>query len=247
MANKQPITEDLIRTAVGPTSECPATEDLESFACGEAGAVERWSEHLQSCAYCKTELHLLHAFVKAEGGEGASKAAELLEKKSKHILKQAFPAPKREPWWRLAFSARQAAFAMMATAAILLAIGAVIFLRSTTYRPQLEAKNQVGPEVLRSAAFNIVSPAGDLQERPKEIRWEPVPQATAYQVRLLEVDRTELWKASTSSDHVELPAAIQDKIVPSKTLFAEITAFDSSGSTLATTGLVRFRLEPRSK
>ncbi len=247
MVKRQPLIEDMIRTAVGPTSDCPATEELESFASGEAGAVKRWSGHLQSCAYCKTELHLLHTFVKGEVGEGASKAVKLLEKKSKHILKQAFPAPKREPWWRLAFSARQAAFAMMATAAILLATGVVIFLRSSTYSPQMEARNQVGPEVLRSTAFNIVSPAGDLQERPKEIRWEPVPQATAYQVRLLEVDRTELWKASTSSDHVELPAVIQDRIVPSKTLFAEITAFDSSGSAVATTGLVHFRLEPKSK
>lgn len=247
MVNRQPPIEDVIRTAVGPTSDCPATEELESFVSGDAAALKRWSGHLQSCAYCKTELHLLHTFMKGEVGEGASKVAELLRKKSKHILQQAFPTPKREPWWRVAFSARQMAFAMMATAAILLATGVVIFLRSTTYRPQMEARNQSGPAVLRSAAFNIVSPAGDLQEPPKEIRWEAVPQASTYQVRVLEVDRTELWKGSTSGDHVDLPATIQDKIVPSKTLFAEITAFDSSGSTIATTGLVRFRLEPKSK
>jgi hypothetical protein len=132
--------------------------------------------------------------------------------------------------------------ASLAVAAILLVAGAVVFLRSLTDRPQLEARNQTSQEVFRSGGFAVLSPAGDLQTGPKEIRWERVPGAAGYKVRLLEVDHSEVWTAETTADHIALPATIQARIVPVKTLFAEVTAFDSSGNKVGDTGLVRFRL-----
>ena len=47
---------------------------------------------------------------------------------------------------------------------------------------------------LRSGNFAVLSPVGDVQERPAEIRWERVQSVASYQVRLLEVDRSEVWK-----------------------------------------------------
>jgi hypothetical protein len=37
----------------------------------------------------------------------------------------------------------------------------------------------------------------------------------------------------------------REQILPAKSLFAEVTAFDSSGKQVGTTGLVRFRLMPK--
>jgi len=250
MQKRESMTEDILRRALGPTEDCPSIEELESLASGEAIATGRWTGHLQVCGYCRTELHLLQTFLAEkprDATESAEQTAELLEKKRKEIFKQAFPAPVTAPWWKSAFTMRRIAQASFAAAAILLVVGAVLFFRSTTAQPQLEARNQNGPEVLRSNTFKVVSPSGDLQQRPKEIRWERVPQAAVYQVRLLEVDRSELWEVSTPRDRIELPAAVQDKIVPAKTLFAEITALDSDGNRLASTGLVRFRVVPGSK
>ena len=106
------------------------------------------------------------------------------------------------------------------------------------------ARNQTGQEVLRSGSFALLSPAGDLQERPKEIVWEKVPQASSYQIHLLAVDGSEVWKATTADTRMELPASVREQIVPAKTLLAEITAFDSSGAQVGATGQVRFRLLP---
>jgi hypothetical protein len=245
MQNRESLTEEALRRALGPTDDCPAIEELESLASGEAIATGRWSGHLQTCGYCQTELHLLKKFLLPNSGEPtqiAGKAAELLATKKKEIFKRAFPAPERVPWWRSAFAVRRVAQASFAMAAVLLVVAAVLFFRSSTSQPQLDARNQTGPEVLRSGNFALLSPAGDLKVRPTEIRWEQVQSAASYQVRLLEVDRSELWKGSTTADHIELPAAVQDKIVPAKTLFAEITAFDPAGKKLATTGAVRFRV-----
>jgi hypothetical protein len=244
MLNREPLEQDALRAALGRTEECPTIEELEFFAFGEVSTATNLIGHLQACAYCQTELHLLQTFLAEEAGyttPGTSKAAALLRRRSKEIFQQAFTVRAPAPLWK-AFTVRRMAQASLAAAAILLIAAAVVFFQSRTDQPQLEAKNQTGQEVLRSGSFAVLSPAGDLQERPKEIRWEQVAKATGYQVRILEVDRSEMWKAKTTVDYIELPAGIRDRIVPSKTLFAEIMAFDSSGNQVGTTGLVRFRL-----
>lgn len=245
MQNGESRTEDIVRRALGPTDECPAIEELESLSSGDAIATSRWSGHVQVCGFCQTELHLLQTFLaerRGEAAQNAGNAAEILATRRREIFKQAFPAPDSTPWWRSVFTVRRLAQASFAVASVLLLVGAVFFFRSTGPRPQLEARNQNAPEVLRSASFSIVSPSGDVGERPLEIRWEQVRGAASYQVRLLEVDRTEFWKASTTDRRIELPEAIRARIVPAKTLFADVKAFDSSGNQIASTELVRFRL-----
>ncbi len=245
MLSKEPLAQDAIRAALQPTGECPRIEELEALASGEALAVRNLTGHVQACAYCQTELHLLKTFLAGEAGrktQDARRTAALLQRRGKDIFRQAFPPSEPVSWWKTVFTIRRMAQASLAAAAILLVVGAIVFFRSMTYRPQLEAKNQTVQEVLRSGSFAVLSPVGDLQERPKDVRWERVSQATGYQVRVLEVDGSEVWKAKTTEDRIELPAAIRAQIVPAKTLFAEITAFDSSGNQLGATGLVRFRL-----
>jgi len=230
---------------LGPTDECPTIEELGPLCSGDAIAASRWSGHVQVCGFCQTELHLLQTFLAdrpPHATQNASNAAEILATKRKEIFKQAFPPPNSTPWWKSAFTLRRVAQASFAAAAVLLLAGAVIFLRSTGPQPQLEAGNQNAPEVLRSASFSLVSPSGDVRERPTEIRWELVSGAASYQVRLLEVDRSEFWKASTTDSRIEIPEAIRARIVPAKTLFADVKAFDSSGNQIASTELVRFRL-----
>ena len=132
----------------------------------------------------------------------------------------------------------KASFAM---AAILVAAVVVIQFRPIKDRP-LPDTTQSGQEVLRSGGFAVLSPVGDLQKQPAEIRWENVPTAVNYRVRVLQVDGSEIWKAETAADHIDLPSAVRSRIVPAKTLFLEVSALDASGSKIGETGLIRFRL-----
>jgi hypothetical protein len=244
MLNREPLTQEAVRAALGPTSDCPTIEELESFASGQAPAASSVGKHLQTCTYCRTEVHLLKAFL-AGGTPEAAKAAERLRSRSKQIFRQAFPVEEPRPWWKLSFTITRMAQASLAMAAVLLLAAVVVILRSRPSQPQLEAKNQTSQEVLRSGSFAVLSPVGDLQERPKEIVWEKIPQASSYQVRLLAVDGSEIWKATTSQARIELPAAAREQIVPAKTVLADIIAFDSSGTQVGASGPVRFRLLPR--
>ena len=243
MLNNSTMESELFQNAFGPGKDCPPIEELESLTAG-ANARTDLAEHVRACAYCQTELHLLKTF-QAEGpGEmspEARKTAALLQKRSQKILHPSGSAEARVPWWKAPFIIRRFAQASLALATLLVVAGIAIHFR-TTIQPSLNGPSRIGQDVLRSGAFNVISPSGDLNEAPAEIRWEKVPNAATYQVHLLEVDRNELWKAETKDDHIVLPASIRSRIVPAKTLFCQIDAYDSSGSKVGETGLVRFRL-----
>jgi len=244
MLNNRATESELFQNAFGPGVDCPTLEELESLA-SRGNSQPHFAEHVKSCAYCQTELHLLKSFEAAGSGEMSReeiKAAALLQKRSHEILPPQDSDEAREPWWKAWFSMRGMAQASFALAVLLAVAGVGLYYRTTIQSPSLNGSSQAGPEVLRSAAFAVISPSGDVNQTPSEVRWEKVPNAANYQVHLLEVDRNELWKAETKEDHIVLPPAVRSRIVPAKTLLLEIDAYDSSGSKVGETGLVRFRL-----
>jgi len=243
MSNNWPTEQDAFRTALGPGTDCPPIEDLERLT-SEQPPAPNVAKHLESCSYCRTELQVLHAFQAGEAGAASKeveRVTELLQARSREIVRQATMPKASAPWWRTAFTARRISQASFAMAAILIAAVVVIQFRPSKVRP-LPDTTQTGQEVLRSGGFALLSPVGDLQTQPGEIRWEKVPNAANYWVRVLEVDGSELWKAETAADHIDLPPAIRSRIVPAKTLLCEVSAFDASGKKIGETGQVRFRL-----
>ena len=252
MPNKESSQRNILRGALGPTDECPPLEKLIHAATEPTSpASADLAGHLESCAYCQTELHMWKTFETAtdtQASEDVRQVAAQLDERMLGALKRPgpFAAPPRR--WNRVFTIRWLAPASLAAAAALLVAAGVIKYEQARPQPVLDGTSP-GQEVLRSSTLTLVRPSGDLRERPNEIRWESIREAANYQVRLLEVDRSEVWNTQTSGDHVELPPAVLARIVPTKTLFCEITAFDSSGSKVGETGLVRFRLlqntEPR--
>jgi len=171
------------------------------------------------------------------------KVAELLRGRSKEVFRPRPFAKAQESWWSRAFRIQWLAPAALGMATLLVVVGVAFQYRQSATRPALNGSFQSGTDVFRTSNFSVLKPTGDLAERPEEARWESVPAAAKYEIRFLEVDRAEVWKAETTVDHIEVPRMIQDKIVPAKTLFCEVVAFDSSGRKVGETGLVRFRLQ----
>jgi hypothetical protein len=246
MSDSQPSKRELLRSAIAPGEDCPAIERLETALTGGASTLApELVQHLQTCVHCQTELQMLRSFQEdgpTENAESVNKVVELLQERSNEILGRRPAHAAKEQWWDRVFQIRWLAPATIGMATLLIVAGFVIEFRHSA--PQLTPGelSGTGSQVLRSSGFSIVEPAGDLSERPKEIRWESVHGAARYEVRLLEVDRSEIWKTDTLLEHVEIPQDINSKIVPAKTLFCEVVAFDSSGRKIGETGLVRFRL-----
>lgn len=249
MPGSTPSEHEALRAAFGPGKDCPPIEKLGLLTEGSAPAEISLAQHVESCTYCQTELHLLRTFQAQPmlDNEDVRQVVQRLQAKPLPGTTIAVRERPRftganEPWWRAVLNSPRLVSASFAMAALLLVVAAGVIYFRHSGRPVLEATNRGNQEVFRSPGFAVLSPAGDIQETPHEIRWEPVPQAAKYQVRLLEVDRSEVWKAETSQDRIELPSATRGRIIPAKTLFCEVSAFNASGSKIGETGLVRFRL-----
>jgi hypothetical protein len=237
MASERPSEREILREALRPGKNCLPVEKLE--LCVDAAATPReLAQHLESCAYCRAELDLLRSFcepVRAGEAEAVRMVAERLH--SPRIVQSAAPAP----WWKSIFQVRWLSPAAIAMAGVLIAIAVGIQWRHSV-APQLHAPGQPEEDVLRSGSLSVMAPAGDLQTVPDQIRWQTVPGAARYQVRLLEVDHAELWNNSTAESQLDIPPQVRSKIVPAKTLLLHVLAFDSSGRKVAESELVRFRL-----
>jgi hypothetical protein len=128
-----------------------------------------------------------------------------------------------------------------ALAAATLAVAVTIGLRENR-APELTTPSAGASTVLRSAGIATLSPAGELDAPPKDLRWEPRTDAASYLVRVMEVDRNGLWSAETREAVVALPPALRAKIVPGKLLLWEVVAKDAAGRTVAWSGEQRFRV-----
>ena len=244
MSGRPTTDRTLLRAALARGNACFPIERLEGLTGSPAATGSKLEQHVKSCAHCQTELELLKTFY--EGGavvsEDVRTMTAALRKRSKEIFRpQLDHTPRRHRWrhlvripWRSALGA----------AAIPLVAAVVVAYRQSSLQPVLNETRSSAREVFRSSSFALISPNGDVSLQPTEIRWERIHSATKYQIRLSEVDGTEVWKAETSDDHVALPPLVLSRTVQAKTLFCEVTAYDSFGGKVGETGSVRFRWLP---
>jgi hypothetical protein len=129
-----------------------------------------------------------------------------------------------------------------AVAAATLAAAVTIGLREGR-APELAQPSPAANTVLRSAAITTLSPVGDLDGAPVELRWEPQAGAALYSVKVMEVDHVVLWSAETGDASVALPRALRSQIVPGKPFLWEVVAKDATGATVAWSGKQRFRMK----
>lgn len=128
---------------------------------------------------------------------------------------------------------------LAAAAAVALVVAGSFLLRPKA--PQLPAAT-TGPEVTRSLAVAVRAPLGDQAEAPRRLEWTAAEGAARYRVRLLEVDRREVWSTSTGAPVAELPEDVRATLAPGRTLLWEVTAYGSSGAVIGESGLQSFRL-----
>ena len=216
--------------------ECAAIDELALLLDGRRGEeLQRRAEaHVAGCLHCQTELALLREFespaIRPEEQRDVNWIVARLRKN---------PTVAPVPWWKQIWTARFLAPASIALATAIIAIAIGLNMRQSPLSPVPGP----GREVMRSQAVELMSPTGDIKSAPAELRWRPVAGASSYRVRLLEVDRTELWSTTVSQSSVALPGAVREKIVPLKTLMWEITALDDAGALVASSGLQAFRLK----
>jgi hypothetical protein len=242
------MEREVLKTALAPGPSCLSMEQLGRYADGALGGAEKAAaaDHVSGCLNCQAELALLQAVtstgVRREEAGLVRDGVALLEQRAPEIFGAApspAEAPSRRRWLGLGMPSLAAAAALVA---VLVAGG--LFLRGPR-APELPRDVTTGGEITRSLAVSVIGPIGDQQDTPARLQWRPVQGAARYRVRLMEVDRHEIWSASTSETEAELPPAVLPAIAPGRTLIWEVTAFGASGTMIAQSGPQTFRLVRR--
>ena len=190
--------------------------------------------HVEGCPRCQTEMAVWHALERTDPGpsEGAAVqwiAAELKRRRSPR------QAPARAPW-RVLRSLRGLA-ALAASAALAVTIGYLAWDRE----PAVGELRDLAP-VYRAGQLQSLAPVGNIPTAPQKLEWAAVAGAARYDVSVLEVDRSVIWRTSAATTSVTLPDNVVRLCVPGRTLLWEVTARDRSGVVLAESGTQRFRV-----
>ena len=238
MAMSEPARDDreLLREALGPTPQCPP---LEALAAQPDAKLLR---HVEECPHCRAELALLRQFETGEARPAERADVAWIEAD----LRRRSPVPaaggdtfanKLRDWFGFLFSPSGSGKLGLAAVALLVLVMAGIVLRPRSQRSQSEDGG-----VWRSSQITAISPAGDLEQAPTQLRWEPAAGAASYHVRLFEVDGTEIWAADVTGTSVDFPSNIAAIITPGRAFQWDVAARDSSGRQIASTNSQTFHI-----
>ncbi len=239
MSDKRAFAADLLRAA--PLG-CPSVERLLA---GIDQADPEIIRHAGSCTFCGSELRMFESFRSADVPDSDASAINAITARLKSRAGEIIPAPPpAAPRWNAVFTRGWGRPAMVAIGVSAFLVLIAIELRPM-HPPGLDTAVGGGAEVYRApTVVSIVRPSGDVAKVPDSIAWMTVPGAASYRVRMTEVDGHELWNGVTSNTAVPLPVKIRAKIVPSKTLLLDVTAFDPAGRRIADPEITRFRFLP---
>lgn len=219
---------DVLRRALQREAACVPLERLgESLT-----SVER--AHLETCPRCQTELTLWtewNASAPGADDEAATRwvASEL------HRRRPVPSQPDRSTVW--AWLRPRGFVAAAATFAMAVAVASLWWDREPDVSRLPNAK-----QGYRSTVVQVVRPLGDVGSAPRQLQWMAVTAAARYDVQILEVDRTVLWRGSSNRPVLDVPPSVAAQLVPGKTVLWEVTASDTSGTRLAESGMQRFRV-----
>jgi hypothetical protein len=229
----EPRHYEKLKRALGPAADCPPLEQLVRAL--EASEGEPWrkaaEDHAANCAHCRDELALMHEFVDASPLPDETRNVNWI---AHRLEKQRVFRPSQKPFSFL-FGMRA-----WATAACLLMVAAGAFYLPRG--PGDPSSTGTGEGVMRSQTLELVGPVGDILQKPAGFHWRAVPGGVRYQVRLMEVDRREVWRAEATDDFVSMPAPVLSLMAPGRTLLWEVSAWDKNGKALGTSATQSFRV-----
>jgi hypothetical protein len=219
-----------LKRAMTATPECLAIDRL-------AGTLtDRDRQHVEGCARCQTELTLLREFEEGRPTEDEGTAVRwivaVLARRDRGMTRESHArpfgwfTPALRPW-------------TMALAGVVLvtAVGYLRWDREPSVRQTVPMQ-----DTYRTGNVQIVGPIGDVAAVPDALEWAPADGAVSYDVEVFEVDRTPLWRSTSSVPRVELPRSIVRLLVPGKTVLWEVRARNAVMAVIAESGTQRFRV-----
>ncbi len=203
--------------------------------------------HVTGCVRCQSERAMFESYKANEPLEGEGLSVAWIAQRARRVVQDGAAAPRpARPTVAVPVVAAPATTPRLPRWALAAASLAVVFGGATLLWNPAPSVAPVAPgDVYRASRVEITWPAGDIDAPPAEVRFTAVPGAVQYEVRLTEVDGTELWRVSTSAPATLVPVSVAALALPAKTLIVQVTARDAQQRVLAESGDGRFRVQAR--
>lgn len=238
--------QEVIKTALAPTAECLSSQQLEAAAAGVVSGT-----HLAQCLRCQTEVAMLRSFESEarlpDEGAAITWISERLQGHFAEITQSAGRKSAKGQHRQADLLRRIAALGkqrVLIPLCVVVAMIASALLLERPNEPRLNVQLDYGHTVSRSEEIRILGPAGELRQPPTELRWSVVSGVTKFEVAIMEVDHSMIWKWKTNDNFVTIPPAVRDKLRPRKSLLWQVKAFDAQGKELAASQIQRFVVLP---
>jgi len=214
-----------MRAASSRTPDCVPIERL-----GEA-LTEAEQIHVASCARCQTELALRSEFDRAVTTDDERLQVQWIAAD----LRRRHGAEKSSPggWHGIT----RPLLALAAGIVLVASVGYIVWDREPALR-----EPGLGAPVERGRSIGALAPTGDVQGVPDVFSWAAVEGAATYELSVMEVDRTVLWRESSSVPRVTPPAILAARLVPGKTVLWKVMARNAAGSVIAESAVVSLRV-----
>ena len=190
--------------------------------------------HVGTCARCQTELALWQQFESSapakDEGAAVTWIVSELERRAERPQHQK-SRPSRS--WGLSGQWLAAA----ASVVLVVSVGYLMWDREPAIRNPGGATEQY-----RTVQLDVIAPLGDVAAAPREFSWKPAAGAIRYDVRILEVDGTVVWRTSIAEPRLVVPPDILSRFVSQKPFLWEVTARDASDAAIGSSGTQRFRV-----
>ena len=132
------------------------------------------------------------------------------------------------------------------TRALVAAAAGIVLVASVGYlmwdREPIVRQPSLSAPLERGGKIDALVPTGDVAHAPDAFSWAPVEGAATYELTVMEVDRSVLWRESSSVSRVTPPATLAARLVPGKAVLWEVTARNAAGSVIAESGTARIRV-----
>ena len=231
-AHNHETAEEALRSALRRSADCVPIENLDIPLDADA------RRHLDGCVRCQTEFALWENLREAAHDAGDGAASQWIAAEVRRRRAPSAAAAKSPAWWTF-FAPRTA----LAAAAVVTLIASGVFV-TWDREPQVDPPSTAAG-IYRSSEIQRVAPLDEVQVPPSELEWKAVKDAARYEVTVLEVDGTVLWRGATSDSRIRLPQAIVSIIVPGKSLLWEVRALNTAGAGIGQSETLRFRRSVR--
>jgi len=139
---------------------------------------------------------------------------------------------------------RRRRFPFLPVAAMLVLVFGVVFSWSSRGPVAPLLPERLEEAVRRGARFEALEPLGELMELPEEFRWQKVPGAERYRLRIREVDGTSFWETLVPEERASIPADVLESMASAVVYHWWVEALNGASNPIAVSGQERFLVRP---